>query len=89
MYSLNKLYKYFKLVIVIIIILNSNTTRNIKPYYYISDISMNYILIFSSSVHKIYSDRFSTKFIFKIFISILIKYNNNNLAIVFVFYNDF
>ena len=71
------------------IIINLNTIKKVKRFYYISSFTINYILVFFSLIFKVYFNKLSKKFALKIIINIFLKYISNNLAIVFVTHDDF
>lgn len=83
--SQNKLpHWYFKLDIIIFMIINPKVMWNIVSFYYYLGSSINYLLIFFDLEIEINFDGFLKKLAFKVFISILLKCIDSNLAIVFI-----
>lgn len=87
--SQNKLHQYLKPATIIFVVLNLNTTGNIKPFYCPSSFAVNYIPVFFSSIFEVYFDGFPKKLELKMLISILMKYISSDLVIVLVTYDDF
>lgn len=75
--------------IIISKMIDLNTIKNIILFYCHLSAVIACFLVFFGPIFKANFDDFSKKLTFKIFISILLKYIGNNLAIVFVSHNDF
>ena len=77
------------MAIIIFVVFNLNIIKNINAFYYISDFIIKYILVFFSPVFNVYFDKLLKNLVVKIFISISLKYINNDLIIVFITFNNF
>ena len=89
LFSGNKLHCYFKLAKVIFIVFNPKIMKNAKALYYDLGFIVKYISIFFSPIFKFHFDKLLKNITFKFFISILLKFIDSNMTIVFVTHNDF
>ena len=87
LYSKNNLHHDFRLAIIIFIIFNYNSPKNIKLLYFTLDFIINCILIFFGPVFKVDFYKLQKKFTLKICICILLKFINSIFVIAFVRYN--
>lgn len=80
----NKFYHYFRLAIIISIVIDLNIIKNLTFFYYNLDITINCLSIFLGLIFKVNMNNFSKKQVFNIGTSILLKYIGNNFVLVFI-----